>query len=113
MWWNLYSIQVLPNLIPFGSYKESRRHENLKTRDVCLLKFNGKIRGLDRLCKVKAVQVDAAGLTRTVTIQMRPRDKREKVLPYKAKPLTEMEVGVKRLCLIHPVEDPLGLAGGD
>ena len=50
---------------------------------------------------------------RTVKIAMRPRDRREKLLPYKTKTLEEMEVGVKRLCLIHPAEDPLKLASPD
>ena len=48
-WWSLWLCQVFPNLIPYNSLKESRRHENLREGDVCLLKFEGKIKANYRL----------------------------------------------------------------
>ena len=52
---------------------------------------------------------DYCGVVRTVTIKMRPRDAREKVLdqpPFlQPKPNIEMRLGVQRLCVILPVEE--------
>lgn len=42
---------------------------------------------------------------RTVNVNLRPRDSRDKALPYKAKAPVTMKVGVQRLVLIVPAED--------
>ena len=48
---------------------------------------------------------DDQGVVRTVNVKMRPRDNRDKALPYKAKAPVVMNVGVQRLVLIVPAED--------
>ena len=110
MWWRQWSAQMFPNIIPYKSYKDARQHEYLQQGDVCLLKFEGKIRADYRLCHVVELKSNTADLVRTVKINIRPRHKRDAALPYKSKVLQEIDVSVKRLCLIHPVEDPLELA---
>ena len=57
------------------------------------------------LCRVKDVDHDAKGLVRTVRVLMRPRDKREKSLPYKSKKMTILELPIQRLVLICSAED--------
>ena len=51
------------------------------------------------LCKVEK---DAKELVRTVMVAMRPRDAREKLLPYKSKKLKNLKLAVQRLVLICP-----------
>ena len=40
-----------------------------------------------------------------MTVGMRPRDTREKLLPYRPKSLSEFEVAVQRLVVILPKEE--------
>ena len=57
------------------------------------------------------VETDDKGLVRTAWVLMRPRDSREKSLPYRSKKLIPMKVGIQRLVLICPAEmaeDELG-----
>ena len=53
---------------------------------------------------VKDVDHDAKGLVRTVRVLMRPRDKREKALPYKSKNMITLELPVQRLVMICSAE---------
>ena len=48
------------------------------------------------------METDHKGLVRTVTVGMRPRDSREKSLPYKSKKLKALRLAVQRLILICP-----------
>ena len=48
---------------------------------------------------------DDTGTVRTVEVALRPRNKKEKLLPYKPKPLTVIPVGVQRLVLLTPTEE--------
>ena len=47
----------------------------------------------------------AKGLVRTVTVGMRPRDSREKSLPYKSKKLKSLKLAIQRLILICPAKE--------
>ena len=58
-----------------------------------------------RLAKIIETFPDEKGLVRTVRVAYRKRDKREKLLPYKAKPLTEELVAVQRLSVLLPVSE--------
>ena len=70
---------------------------------MCLAKYEHKVGKADyRLCKVVEVEKDAKGLVRTVMVAMRPRDAREKSLPYKSKKLKNLKLAVQRLVLICP-----------
>ena len=79
---------------------------NLEIGDICLVKYDHKVGKSDyRICKVVEVEEDAKGLVRTVTIAMRPRDSREKSLPYKSKKLKNLRMAVQRLVLICPAKN--------
>ena len=61
-----------------------------------------------RMCKVKEVERDEKGLVRTVQILMRPRDSREKSLPYKAYKEDELDkkpMAVQKLVMLCPSEE--------
>ena len=58
-----------------------------------------------RLARVLHVHPDAQGRVRTVTVGMRRRDRREASLPYIAKQLDEMTLGVQRIAVVFPVEE--------
>ena len=103
-WWAMWKVQVFPHLIAYPNYKAAKRHKNLQVGDVCLLKYDGKIRGTFRLCQVIEVWKDDQGLVRTVQVGYRPRRKEES-LPYKAVKLEVLKVGVQRLVLILAKED--------
>ena len=77
----------------------------MKTGDICLLKYEGKVEDKYRYCRIDATHEDEDGVVRIVTISLRRRDAREKILPYKPKEPTKIDVGVQRLVLICPVED--------
>ena len=104
-WWRQFHCQAFSSLLPFHGYKESKRHNNLRVGDVCLLKYENKIKADYRYCRVESVFPDDQGVVRTVNVKMRPRDNRDKALPYKAKAPVVMNVGVQRLVLIVPAED--------
>ena len=73
--------------------------------DLCLLKEEGKVGvGEYRICKVIQADADTDGIVRTVTVEMRPRDKREKVLPFKPKDPVKFRTAINRLSLLQPVE---------
>ena len=58
-----------------------------------------------RICKVVEVEKDAKDLVRTVVVAIRPRDSREKSLPYKSKRMKTMKLAVQRLVLICPAQE--------
>ena len=90
-------------MIPFNTLKESKKHENLKPGDICLLKFEGKVRAEYRLCRIVEVIPGDDGLVRTVKIAIRPRKKAEPRDRCKGG-LNYFDVGVKRLVLIVPAK---------
>ena len=108
LWWEQWSRQVLPSLVPYKRWKVECR--NLQVGDVVLVEYAKKMTKADyRLARVTAVHPDPHGVVRTVTVSMRPRDSRERVsdrppfLPNK--PLVELRLGVQRVVVILPVEE--------
>ena len=100
-------------MLPFHSYKVAKRHVNLRVGDVCLLKYENKVKSDYRYCMITEVFPDGEGAVRTVKVKLRPRDKRDQNLPYKHKSPVIMEVGVQRLVLIVAAEDTGGGADED
>ena len=108
--------QVFPALIPYRKWKVEYR--NPLVGDVVLVHYPSRIsKGDYRLARIVAVHPDHHGVTRTVTVAMRPRDVREKVSsepPYLApKPPVELQLGIQRIAVVLPVEeqeDGLGTA---
>ena len=45
-WWSMWYPQVFDNLIPYQSYRDSKRHRNLCPGDICLLRYDNKIMAL-------------------------------------------------------------------
>ena len=105
VWWRTFHKQVFSSLLPFHSYKAAKRHVNLRVGDVCLLKYENKIKSDYRYCRISEVFPDEEGVVRTVNVKLRPRDKRDNNMPYKYKAPVIMEVGVQRLVLIVANED--------
>ena len=74
--------------------------------DIVLLKYDAKFsRDRYRLAKVMEVHPDSAGVVRTVTVGLRSRHMKEKLLPYRSKPLTTFQVGIQRLVIVLPKEE--------
>ena len=105
VWWHQFHCQVFASLLPFHSLKASKRHINLRVGDVCLIKYENKIKADYRYCRIVNIFPDEEGVVRTVEVKLRPRDQRDKALPYKAKAPVKMIVGVQRLVLVTPQED--------
>ena len=102
-WWAEWSQVAFPLLVPRRRW--AKEHRNLCIGDIVLLKYDSKVsKGRYRLARVTQVHPDSVGRVRTVTVGMRPRQAKEKPLPYKPK-ITEFEVGVQRLVVILPIEE--------
>ena len=56
VWKNLWFRQVFPSLLPDNSLKEVEQHENLQPGDICLLKYDNKIKETYHLCRVIEVK---------------------------------------------------------
>ena len=112
VWWSQFHKQVFSSLLPFHSYKVAKRHVNLRVGDVCLLKYENKVKSEYRYCRISEVFPDGEGVVRTVSVRLRPRDKRDNKLPYKYKAPVTMVVGVQRLVLIVASED-IGVDAND
>ena len=103
-WWTKWSEVAFPLLAP--RKKWSQVHRNVQVGDIVLLRYDSKLsRARYRLAKVVLIHPDDCGVVRTVTVNLRPRHKREKALPYKSKVMTEFPVAVQRLVVIVPKEE--------
>ena len=99
-WWRGFEAQVFDSLATYPKWRQPKR--NLMPGDICVLRYDqnlGKPRF--RLCEVSTVQKDEKGDIRTVAVLMRPRDSREKPLPYIIKENEPHVVPVQRLSLIY------------
>ena len=100
-WWDLWMKEVFDSLFPYKRWKDL--HPNLQIGDICMLVHDAKLgRCGTRICRVVDVHPDPKGVVRTVTIESRPRDSREKSLPYNHKDLVTQKVSIQRLILILP-----------
>ena len=104
-WRREFDAQVFYNLLPYQRFKDTKRHRNLQVGDVCLLAYSGKIGESVRYCRVDDVHPDEDGVVRNVTVSLRSRDAREKLMIYRSRKPLKMIVGVKRLVLICPNEE--------
>ena len=102
-WWRAWYQQVLPTLVPCKKWRKESR--NLQVGDIVFMYYPSSVQDDYRLAKITETFPDEKGLVRTVRVCYRKRDKREKVLPYKAKPLTEELVAVQRLSVLLPVSE--------
>ena len=104
-WRREFDAQVFYNLLPYQRFKDTKRHRNLQVGDVCLLEYSGKIGEHVRYCRIDEVHPDEDGVVRNVTVSLRSRDAREKLMIYRSRKPLKMLVGVKRLVLICPNEE--------
>ena len=104
-WGREFNCQVFYSLLPYQRYKDAKRHKNLEVGDVCLLAYSGKIGECVRYCRVDATHPDEDEVVRNVTVSLRSRDAREKLLVYRSRKPVKMTVGVQRLVLLCPVEE--------
>jgi hypothetical protein len=104
-WEREFERQVFFSLLPYQKWKDAKRHTNLRVGDVCLLMYPGKIQDKYRYCRVDDVHPDQDGVVRNVTVSLRCRNSREKLLLYQARKPMKMKVGIQRLSLICPQEE--------
>ena len=102
-WWRSWYQQVLPSLVPCKKWR--REVKNLEVGDVVFMYYPSSLLDVYRLAKVSETFPDKKGLVRTVRVCYRKRDKRDNVMEYKAKPLTEELVAVQRLSILLPVSE--------
>ena len=103
-WWKQWYNQVFPSLVPVRKWR--RKTRDIQVGDIVLVKFaTNQTTDPYRMGKVVKADKDRDGLVRTVSVGMRPRDSREKVLPYKAKELWITAVSAQRIVVICPVEE--------
>ena len=103
-WWAQWSEVAFPLFVPRKKWHQE--HRNVEVGDIVLLRYDSKMsRARYRLARVVLVHPDDCGVVRTVTVHLRPRHKREKSLPYKAKTMTEFPVAIQRLVVIVPREE--------
>ena len=103
-WWEKWSVKVFPYLLPCKKWQH--RSSNLRVGDICQLLYKGALVEDYKLVKVTKVKPDAQGVVRTVKVAYRQRKSREKREVCSTK-LVEEEVGVQRLCLLHPWEEDI------
>ena len=104
VWWNQFSIQVLPTLVPFTKWKD--QYPNRQVGDIVLIHYPGLKKAEYRLAKVNKVMPDDKGNVRTMEVLMRPRDKRtDKSARYTHKDLEPMKVPVQRTALLMPCSE--------
>lgn len=90
--------------IPYQHLMDAKRQRNLQKSDVCLLRYNGKIKSTFRICIVLEPIIRDEGLVQTTRVGYRlRRDCKDD--QYKLFPLDELVAGVPRLVLIVPVEE--------
>ena len=98
-WWRIWFVQCWKDLFPRNSWKVAS--ENLRPGDICLKGYNSSL-GPNRyvLCRVTKTFPDEDDLVRTVEVESRPRDSRERSLPYVSKDLVKEKMSVQRLVII-------------
>ena len=99
-WWGLWIKQVWPHLIPCKKWKSISR--NISVGDVCLLSYPGSLTGRFKLVRVVEVHPDQSGIVRTVSINIRKPNSREKPAEIFKNCLLKEKVGVQRLIVIQP-----------
>ena len=101
-WWRRWIRDVLPTLLPCNKWRKARR--NLQCGDIVFIKYAGNVVDENCLAKILDVTKDTKGLVRTVRVEYRRRDSREKNDVCKRKMNIE-SVPVQRLVLFLPAED--------
>ena len=107
-WWRQWYLQVFPSLVPVRKWRQQVR--NLKEGDVVMVRFGDEEEKENfRMGRVVKAEEDRDGLVRTVSVAMRPRDARERILPYVVKDPWITAVSAQRVVVLCPVEDVDGL----
>ena len=100
VWWQMWSVQIFPHLAPYPTHKAAHKVKNLAKGDVCMLRYDGKIKSSYRLCRVGNVWPDEIGVVRTVEVTFREKGKIGKTGKTE-----RLVVGVQRLVLIQEQEE--------
>ena len=103
-WWNQFSSQVLPTLVPFTKWK--KQFPSREVGDIVLIHYPGLKKADYRLARVSKVMPDDKGNVRTMEVLMRPKDKRtDGSRRYIHKDLEPMTVPVQRTALLMPCSE--------
>ena len=95
----------LPHTPPYYKFKDTKRHENLRIGDVCLIKYETKVAATYRLCKIVKLAPSEDGVVRTVEVKLS-----NKKLTKKGLPIKNLETAIQRLVLLVPADEKLSSA---
>jgi hypothetical protein len=100
--WKLWYPQCAAAYLPYHSAREALPRDNAQVGDICLLNTPAKFGTRKfQIGRITRVMPDNNGVVRTVEIEMRPRNARETLLPYKSKVLVRQTVTIQRLVLLY------------
>ena len=108
-WWKEWERKVFPTLLPRKKWHHQSR--NVQVGDIVLVQYKGRIKTVWKLGKVSDVFPDKHSFVRTVEVELRGRNKREKPLPYRYQPPLKLRLAVQRLCVLLPVEEQVQKGG--
>ena len=100
MWWNLWMEQGFPTLLPYYKYKDTKRHQNLRVNNICLIKYETKVASTYRLCRMSKLLHSDDGLVRTVEVRQGNKKPTKKNQPGKV-----LVTAVQRLMLLVPADE--------
>ena len=86
-------------------YRDIKRSKNLKPDNICLLKYDGKIKEKYHYYHVQAIKPDKNCVVRTLEAAIRPKMSGGTVPPFQNKVPGVMTVGIQGLVLIVPMEE--------
>ena len=105
-WWKEWERKVFPTLMP--RRKWHHQHRNVVPGDIVLIQYKSKVTTVWKLGRVSEVFPDRHGVVRTCEVVFCPRQRGEKLLPYKTKQLHSLRTAVQRLCVLLPKEEQGG-----
>ena len=73
--------------------------------DIVLVQYKTKVTTVWKLGRVSQVFPDKHGVVRTCEVVFRPKQRGDRLLPYKGKPMYSLRTAVQRLCILLPVEE--------
>lgn len=103
-WWEHWKEVVFPTLLPVTKWREVT--ENLAVGDIVIVKTaKGQFRLEFQYAEVVTVKPDSNNIVRTVTVALRPKDKRDLGMLYKVKDPRYLELPVQRVARLFSKDE--------
>ena len=99
-WWKLWMQQGFLMMLPYSRLKDTKRHQNLKVDDICLIRYETKVAATYCLCRVAKVFPSEEGVVRTVEVQLGNRKASKRHQPVK-----HLVTAVEHLVLLVPADE--------